>query len=41
VPVRHPYPGLGIRFDLCFRADDSPNAWETGEWLVTEGGRIS
>ncbi|NYI04079.1 hypothetical protein [Allostreptomyces psammosilenae] len=40
VPVRHPWPGLGIRFDLCYRIDDGPSDWETGEWLVTEGGRI-
>lgn len=40
VPVLHPWPGLGIRFDLCYRIDDGPSDWETGEWLVTEGGRI-
>ena len=38
--VRHPWPGLEIRFDLCFRADGGPTDWETGEWLVTSGGRI-
>ncbi|MEU8081955.1 hypothetical protein AB0B31_41650 [Catellatospora citrea] len=40
VPVRHPWPGLGIRFDLCYRGEGGPSDWETGEWLVTEGGRI-
>jgi hypothetical protein len=40
VPVRHPWPGPGIRFDLCYRVEDGPSDWETGEWLVTEGGRI-
>ncbi|MDL5206310.1 hypothetical protein [Streptomyces sp. ALI-76-A] len=40
VPVLHPWPGLSIRFDLCYRIDDSPSDWETGEWLVAEGGRI-
>ncbi|WP_234442793.1 hypothetical protein [Streptomyces sp. FxanaA7] len=40
VPVRHSWPGLGIRFDLCYRIDEHPSDWETGEWLVTEGGRI-
>jgi hypothetical protein len=40
VTVRHPWPGLGIRFDLCYRIEDGPSVWETGEWLVTEGGRI-
>ncbi|MCU4749302.1 hypothetical protein ACWD33_04445 [Streptomyces xiamenensis] len=41
VPVRPPWPGLGIRFDLSYRVGEGPNVWETGEWLVTEGGRIS
>jgi hypothetical protein len=40
VPVLSPWPELGIRFDLCFRPEEGPNPWETGEWLVTEGGRI-
>jgi hypothetical protein len=40
VYVRHPWPDLAIRFDLCYRVDDGPSDWETGEWLVTEGGRI-
>ncbi|GAA4736109.1 hypothetical protein [Phytohabitans rumicis] len=40
VRVHHPWPGLSIRFDLCYRLDHGPGPWETGEWLVTEGGRI-
>lgn len=40
VPILHPWPGLRVRFDLCYRIDDRPSDWETGEWLVTEGGRI-
>ncbi|MDR7323509.1 MULTISPECIES: hypothetical protein [Catenuloplanes] len=40
VYVRHACPNLEIRFDLCFRVDEGPSDWETGEWLVTEGGRI-
>lgn len=40
VYIRHPWPNLDIRFDLCFRIEDGPSNWETGEWLVTEGGRI-
>lgn len=40
VPVRSPWPGLGLRFDLCYRIEDGPSDWETGEWLVTAGGRI-
>jgi hypothetical protein len=34
------WPGLEIRFDLCYRVDDGPSTWETGEWLVRQGGRI-
>ncbi|MDQ0904126.1 hypothetical protein QFZ22_000111 [Streptomyces canus] len=40
VPVLSPWPGLDIRFDLCYRVENGPSDWETGEWLVTEGGRI-
>jgi hypothetical protein len=34
------WPDLEIRFDLCYRVDDGPSTWETGEWLVRQGGRI-
>jgi hypothetical protein len=40
VYVHHACPNLEMRFDLCFRTGDTPSTWETGEWLVTEGGRI-
>jgi hypothetical protein len=40
VYVRHTWQNLEMRVDLCFRNDDGPSTWETGEWLVTEGGRI-
>ncbi|MGN9846825.1 hypothetical protein ACTMTI_52890 [Nonomuraea sp. H19] len=40
VTVNHPWSNLEIRFDLCYRIEDGPSDWETGEWLVTEGGRI-
>ncbi|WP_327234335.1 hypothetical protein OG349_10390 [Streptomyces sp. NBC_01317] len=40
VPVLSPWPGLDIRFDLCYRIENGPSDWETGEWLVTDGGRI-
>lgn len=40
VRTYHPWPGPGIRFDLCYRIENSPSDWETGEWLVTQGGRI-
>lgn len=35
-----PWPGLGLRCDLRPRSD-SPSGWDTGAWLVTEGGRIA
>lgn len=40
VPVRSPWPGLDLRFDLCYRTEGGPSDWETGAWLVSEGGRI-
>ncbi|MEU8263260.1 hypothetical protein AB0C02_21845 [Micromonospora sp. NPDC048999] len=41
VPVNHPWwPEVSIRFDLCYRIEGGPTDWETGEWLVTAGGRI-
>jgi hypothetical protein len=41
VYVHHPWPGLAIRFDIRFKNDEPDGGWETGKWLVTEGGRIS
>lgn len=38
VRVAHPWSAVGIRFDCYFR--DTADDWTTGEWLVTEGGRI-
>jgi hypothetical protein len=40
VTVHNPWQGLSIRFDLCSRIEEGPSDWETGEWLVTKGGRI-
>ncbi|MFD0577779.1 hypothetical protein [Dactylosporangium darangshiense] len=47
VTVRSPWPGLQIRFDLYYSRIDAVTDragaltdWETGEWLVTAGGRI-
>lgn len=40
VYVRHPWRGLAVRCDLCFAVEDGPSSWETGEWLVSAGGRI-
>lgn len=40
VRVDHTWPSLGIRFDLYYRIENGPSEWETGKWLVIEGGRI-
>ncbi|HEX6258356.1 MAG TPA: hypothetical protein VFZ48_02675 [Candidatus Saccharimonadales bacterium] len=40
VYVRHDWLGLDIRFDIRFKNDEPDGDWETGKWLVTEGGRI-
>jgi hypothetical protein len=40
VYLSHPWPGLSLRVDLRYRDDGPPSAWDTGEWLVTAGGRI-
>jgi hypothetical protein len=39
VYVHHLWPGLAIRFDIRFKSDQ-PSDWETGRWLVNEGGRV-
>jgi hypothetical protein len=38
--VHHPWPGLQIRFDLYYRSATPVDPWSSGEWLVTQGGRI-
>jgi hypothetical protein len=38
VYVEHPWPGLIIRLDLNYAGPVTD--WDTGEWLVTAGGRI-
>jgi hypothetical protein len=40
VYVHHDWLGLAIRFDIRFKNDEPDGDWETGKWLVTEGGRI-
>lgn len=40
VYVDHEWPGLAIRFDLRFKNDNPGGDWETGKWLVADGGRI-
>lgn len=39
VYIHHEWPGLAIRFDIRFKSD-RPGDWETGKWLVKDGGRI-
>jgi hypothetical protein len=39
VYIHHEWPGLNIRFDIRFK-NDQPGDWETGNWLVKDGGRI-
>lgn len=40
VYVHHEWPGLNIRFDIRFKNNEPDGAWETGKWLVQDGGRI-
>lgn len=40
VYIDHEWPGLAIRFDLRFKNDNPSGNWETGKWLVEDGGRI-
>jgi hypothetical protein len=40
VYIDHDWPGLAIRFDLRFKNDDPAGDWETGAWLVNDGGRL-
>lgn len=40
VYIHHEWPGLAIRFDIRFKSNQSDSDWETGKWLVTDGGRI-
>lgn len=39
VYIHHEWLGLAIRFDIRFKSDQ-PGDWETGKWLVKDGGRI-
>lgn len=40
VYIHHEWPGLNVRFDLRFKNDEPVGDWETGKWLVKDGGRI-
>jgi hypothetical protein len=40
VYVHHEWPGLAIRFDIRFKNNQPGGDWETGQWLVEDGGRI-
>jgi len=37
--VRHEWDGLNIRFDIRFKSTNPAGKWNTGEWLVKDGGR--
>lgn len=39
VYVHHDWLGLAIRFDIRFKNEEPDGDWETGKWLVIEGGR--
>ncbi len=40
VYIYHPWHGLSIRFDIRFKNNKKEGDWETGKWLVKDGGRI-
>jgi hypothetical protein len=40
VYLDHPWPDFALRIDLSFRNDGPATDWDTGEWLVTQGGRM-
>ena len=41
VYLRHMWPGLAIRVDIRFKNRNPQGDWETGKWLVEDGGRVS
>jgi hypothetical protein len=40
VNVQHPWSQLSIRLDMYYKSPNQANDWDTGQWLITEGGRI-
>ncbi len=40
VHIDHPWPNLMIRFDFYYKPNGSNPDWDSGKWLVAEGGRI-
>lgn len=40
VYIYHEWGKLNIRFDIRFKSTDLANDWDTGKWLVTQGGRV-
>lgn len=40
VYIQREWEDMDIRFDIRFKSD-KPGTWETGEWLVKDGGRIA
>lgn len=41
VYLRHIWAGLAIRLDIRFKNTHPQGAWETGKWLVEDGGRVA
>lgn len=39
VYIHHEWLGMAIRFDIRFKSE-GPGDWDTGKWLVEDGGRI-
>ncbi len=40
VYIYHPWRDLSLRVDIRFKNTEIAGKWETGKWLVDEGGRI-
>lgn len=40
VYLAHPWPNINIRFDFFYAQNDPNVDWDTGKWLVMQGGRI-
>ncbi len=38
--IHHPLGPFFIRFDIRFKSNEKANDWNTGRWLVQNGGRI-
>lgn len=41
VYIQHEWSGLIIKFDLRYKSTNPGHDWNTGKWLVADGGRLS